>query len=223
MEYSFYILNVLSDVDANLAFKIPFLIFIGLCLGSFASAVAYRAPLGLPWAFYRVRSTDNERDEKQKRSSNKQKNSSSCATVNKNAEQDSICVAQNTEKKHLKWRAVRSICPQCDAILTSKDLIPLLSWLMNRGKCRHCAAPISPIYLVFETLTATLYTLISLELSLSSFTFLFFTLAFPFLIVTGVNLTRGKGLSPKVIGVLFFCLIGYFLASFFTEDISPYY
>jgi prepilin signal peptidase PulO-like enzyme (type II secretory pathway) len=36
----------------------------------------------------------------------------------------------------------RSACPSCGAVLTAQDLVPLLSWLVMRGRCRHCAAPI---------------------------------------------------------------------------------
>src|SRR4051812_25233418 len=38
----------------------------------------------------------------------------------------------------------RSHCDQCDALLGPRDLIPLLSAALSRGRCRHCAAPIEP-------------------------------------------------------------------------------
>ena len=36
----------------------------------------------------------------------------------------------------------RSMCPQCRHELAAQDLIPLLSWLFLRGKCRYCQKPI---------------------------------------------------------------------------------
>lgn len=37
----------------------------------------------------------------------------------------------------------RSSCPQCGHKLAACDLVPLLSWLYRRGRCRYCHAPIS--------------------------------------------------------------------------------
>ncbi len=44
----------------------------------------------------------------------------------------------------------RSHCPDCDATLGIADLVPLLSWLAARGRCRHCGAPIDPFYPAME-------------------------------------------------------------------------
>ncbi|HBH26489.1 MAG TPA: prepilin peptidase [Rhodospirillaceae bacterium] len=40
----------------------------------------------------------------------------------------------------------RSACPACGTTLTARDLVPVLSWLLARGRCRHCGARISPAY-----------------------------------------------------------------------------
>lgn len=44
----------------------------------------------------------------------------------------------------------RSACPECGAKLGIKDLLPLLSWLCARGRCRHCSGKISPLYPLSE-------------------------------------------------------------------------
>jgi leader peptidase (prepilin peptidase)/N-methyltransferase len=44
----------------------------------------------------------------------------------------------------------RSFCPDCTHILGLRDLVPLLSWLLSRGACRHCGAKISAFYPVIE-------------------------------------------------------------------------
>ena len=44
----------------------------------------------------------------------------------------------------------RSFCPSCKKLVAWYDNIPLLSWLMLRGKCRHCQERISPRYLILE-------------------------------------------------------------------------
>lgn len=45
-----------------------------------------------------------------------------------------------------------SHCPSCSARLKTKDLIPLLSWLFLKGKCRYCGQRISPRYLIIESI-----------------------------------------------------------------------
>jgi prepilin signal peptidase PulO-like enzyme (type II secretory pathway) len=44
----------------------------------------------------------------------------------------------------------RSMCPNCRHILSVLDLIPLLSWLFLKGKCRYCHKPISYQYPLVE-------------------------------------------------------------------------
>ncbi len=42
--------------------------------------------------------------------------------------------------------AARSACPHCHHALAARDLMPLLSWLLLRGRCRHCAAALGGFY-----------------------------------------------------------------------------
>jgi leader peptidase (prepilin peptidase)/N-methyltransferase len=53
-----------------------------------------------------------------------------------------------------------SHCPACNHAIAAWDNIPLLSWLLLNGKCRHCQAAISPRYFVVELLTGALFTAI---------------------------------------------------------------
>lgn len=48
----------------------------------------------------------------------------------------------------------RSSCLSCKKNLVWKDLIPVLSYLILRGKCRHCRQTFSPVYVIIELLTA---------------------------------------------------------------------
>ncbi len=48
----------------------------------------------------------------------------------------------------------RSMCPNCQHELAVSDLIPLLSWIILRGKCRYCSQAISWQYPVVEATTA---------------------------------------------------------------------
>lgn len=51
----------------------------------------------------------------------------------------------------------RSFCPNCQQQIRFYDNIPVFSWLLLRGRCRHCRASISPHYLWVELLTGLLF------------------------------------------------------------------
>lgn len=47
----------------------------------------------------------------------------------------------------------RSRCPSCETPIAPRDNVPVLSWLVLRGRCRHCGASISARYPLIEALT----------------------------------------------------------------------
>jgi leader peptidase (prepilin peptidase)/N-methyltransferase len=47
-----------------------------------------------------------------------------------------------------------SRCPSCEADIAPYDNVPVISWLLLRGRCRRCGARISPRYPAVELLTA---------------------------------------------------------------------
>jgi len=53
-----------------------------------------------------------------------------------------------------------SACPQCGHEIRKRDNIPVLSWLLLRGKCRDCDARISAKYPLVELVTAALFVLV---------------------------------------------------------------
>lgn len=69
------------------------------------------------------------------------------------------------------WRVPRgesvvrppSACPACGHPVRPRDNVPVLSWLLLRGRCRDCGAPISPRYLVVEATTGVLFALVVLR------------------------------------------------------------
>jgi leader peptidase (prepilin peptidase)/N-methyltransferase len=51
----------------------------------------------------------------------------------------------------------RSRCPHCGGLVASFDNIPVVSFLLLRGRCRQCRAPISPRYPAVEAANGALY------------------------------------------------------------------
>ncbi len=56
-----------------------------------------------------------------------------------------------------------SSCPGCGSRIKPYDNVPVLSYLVLRGKCRTCGRKISPVYPVVEALTAAGFVLVFLN------------------------------------------------------------
>jgi leader peptidase (prepilin peptidase)/N-methyltransferase len=57
----------------------------------------------------------------------------------------------------------RSRCPHCGAAIAAWDNLPLLSYALLRGRCRHCRAPISIRYPLVEAVNGLLYLALALQ------------------------------------------------------------
>src|SRR4051794_4827816 len=70
------------------------------------------------------------------------------------------------------WRVPRgesvvrppSHCPGCDAPIAPRDNVPVVSWLLLRGRCRHCGEPIAWRYPFIELLTAAVFAVLAAKL-----------------------------------------------------------
>ncbi len=51
----------------------------------------------------------------------------------------------------------RSACPRCKRLIAFYDNVPVISWLILRGRCRNCKTKISQRYLFIELLTGALF------------------------------------------------------------------
>ncbi len=61
-----------------------------------------------------------------------------------------VCIYRIPLFMSVSWPGSR--CPRCGTFIAAYDNIPILSWLILRGRCRHCPEPISPRYLLVEAL-----------------------------------------------------------------------
>lgn len=64
---------------------------------------------------------------------------------------------QKHKGKDLSISRGRSMCVDCGHQLSAKDLVPILSWVSVKGKCRYCKKPISWQYPLVELVTAVLF------------------------------------------------------------------
>jgi leader peptidase (prepilin peptidase)/N-methyltransferase len=61
-----------------------------------------------------------------------------------------------------------SACPGCHTPVAPRDNIPVLSWVLLRGKCRYCQAPISIRYPIVEALTGLAFAITAVRFGPSS-------------------------------------------------------
>jgi leader peptidase (prepilin peptidase) / N-methyltransferase len=59
--------------------------------------------------------------------------------------------------RHQSFVMGRSSCPSCGATIAAYDNVPVISWLVLRGRCRSCRAPISARYPLTELAMAALF------------------------------------------------------------------
>lgn len=65
------------------------------------------------------------------------------------------------------WVRGRSACNSCSRELSAADLVPVLSWLCSRGRCRTCYARIPILYAIGEATLGILFVLAYLKLGMS--------------------------------------------------------
>ncbi len=109
--------------------EVVVLIVIGLCLGSFVNA--------LVWRLHIQQEMDSKLDKNTK-------------SVNR------FLFRFKTDNPYSIING-RSMCPHCHHELAIFDLIPVISWVLLRGKCRYCDKPISWQYPVVELLLMSLF------------------------------------------------------------------
>lgn len=99
-----------------------------------------------------------------------------------------------------------SACSSCGAKLTFLDLIPVLSYLVLRGKCRHCKAKFSPQYPIIEALTGVLFLLLYLKFGLNYVIIVYAALIAILIVITLIDyrhmiIPNGLVIAGLVVGV----------------------
>lgn len=76
-----------------------------------------------------------------------------------------VCVYRFPQHERL-WDQLRGIykpdsyCPKCKQKISARDNIPILGWLMLKGRCRNCGLSISARYPIVELLNGLLFVLV---------------------------------------------------------------
>jgi leader peptidase (prepilin peptidase)/N-methyltransferase len=94
-----------------------------------------------------------------------------------------------------------SHCPRCNAPIAWYDNVPVVSWLLLRGRCRSCGAPISIRYPLVEALSGGLWLLAGLRFGMSWTTVTAVLLFYLLLILTYIDIDHQR-LPNAVVGAL---------------------
>jgi leader peptidase (prepilin peptidase) / N-methyltransferase len=81
-----------------------------------------------------------------------------------------------------------SRCPSCETPIKPYDNVPVVSWLLLRGRCRRCGAPISPRYPLVEALTGAVFVGVALTRGVNDDLAVWLPFAAMLIAVAGIDL-----------------------------------
>jgi len=125
-----------------------------------------------------------------------------------------VCIYRIPRNESIIFPA--SHCPKCRKTIKPIDNIPLLSYILLKGRCRNCKGKISIQYPVVELLTGLTYLIIYVIYGLSIQTLIYIILSSALIIIAFIDLN--EHIVPDVIS-LPGIVIG-FIISFFVPYIS---
>ena len=108
----------------------------------------------------------------------------------------------------------RSFCPECNKPISAYDNIPVLSYLLLRGKCRHCRATISVLYPLVELATAGLFLVMYYRFGLTLeflLALVFVAILVPIFVIDAQHYIIPHGLieTGVILGLAIVCAIAY--------------
>jgi len=125
-----------------------------------------------------------------------------------------VCIHRIPRNESIIYPA--SHCPKCRSKIKPVDNIPLLSYILLKGRCRNCKSKISIQYPIVELITGLIYLIIYLTYGLGVQTLIYIILSSALMIIAFIDLNQQ--IVPDVIS-LPGIIIG-FILSFFVPYIS---
>ena len=135
-------------------------LMLGLIIGSFLNVVIYRLPIMMEAEWTEQCSELLEIENPKKNSSN----------------HDVFNLA-----------VPNSHCPKCNHEISALENIPVISWLAQKGKCRHCQTSISARYPIIESVTAAMSVLVTVEYGFTWLTLAILVLSWGLIVLTMID------------------------------------
>lgn len=121
-----------------------------------------------------------------------------------------VCIVRLPEERSVVFPP--SHCPSCETPIRAYDNIPVLSYLVLKGRCRACGRPISPLYPVVEAVTGLLMAAVFWRFGVS-WACLIFAWVIPALVVITVIDIQHQIIPDKITlpGIVFGVAAGWYL------------
>ena len=113
----------------------------------------------------------------------------------------------------------RSECPKCGHLIKSWENIPLISYLLLRGRCSSCKAPISMRYPLVEAITAIMFLAVAMHFGPTIQSLAAFGLTAVFIALTGIDIDHQLLPDDLTLTLLWFGLF-FSLFGVFTDPVS---
>lgn len=169
-----------SVTEALVAFPVLFIVIaviLGLIIGSFLNVVIYRLP----------KMMENEWRQ----------------------EYQAYFSPDGTAQAPAKFNLAtpRSACPSCNAMVQARDNIPVLSWLLLKGKCRNCRTRISARYPLVELLTAVMSAVVAWQLGFGIAAIVFIVITWALITLTFIDIDKMLLPDQITLPLLWFALL----------------
>ncbi|WHZ24139.1 MAG: Leader peptidase (Prepilin peptidase) / N-methyltransferase [Nitrospira sp.] len=99
-----------------------------------------------------------------------------------------VCIHRLPREESVAWPA--SHCPSCGQPIAAYDNIPVISYLMLRGRCRACRAPISIRYPLVEAVNAIAYGIVFWMFGFTATACIYAALISALIVVTGTDVSH---------------------------------
>ncbi|MEO8331346.1 MAG: A24 family peptidase [Gallionella sp.] len=131
---------------------------LGLMVGSFLNVVIHRLPKMMEMGWQQQCDELSRRDDSESQTSADKYNPVLREPVSDNIPSPAATIDGSDYALHTPYNLIvpRSACPHCNHSISAWENIPIVSYLLLRGKCKGCGAAISPRYPVVEAVSGIL-------------------------------------------------------------------
>lgn len=113
-----------------------------------------------------------------------------------------VCIYRIPREENIAYPP--SHCAKCGRELKAYELIPVISWVILRGRCKGCNEKISIIYPLIELITAFMFLIMYLNFGLTINTFKYIVLFSILIIASTIDIkTKEVYFSVSLVGFLF--------------------
>ncbi|MAE02071.1 MULTISPECIES: prepilin peptidase [Pseudoalteromonas] len=156
-----FFLDIATVMQSQQWFYLLTVGLVSLCIGSFLNVVIYRLPLMM-----------------------KREWQSECRLLLA----DELTINHTEEPTPFNLVTPNSTCPQCKAPIKIWQNIPVISWLILKGRCASCEAPISVRYPIVEMLTASLSLAVAVVFGASELALLYIVITWVLIALTFIDI-----------------------------------